>query len=217
MTGTLLSFSVMALSIRGLASRLTIFEILTVRTLGALVILFSLAVLKPQFFPQMAPRRMGLNLLRNSVHFGALYGWALSLTLLPLATVFALEFTMPIWLALIAVFFLGEKLTPSRIGVIVLGFIGTVLGLSDAIGGFGGVLESAGEISEITQALKGVTAGLYTAFDTTLVALIAALVIQLLLTFLKKAEEEFLDACAEYCSRHVVGRLRVMPFERDRE
>lgn len=96
----------------------------------------------------------------------------------------------------------------------VLGFIGTVLGLSDAIGGFGSVLESAGEISEITQALKGVTAGLYTAFDTTLVALVAALVIQLLLTFLKKSEEEFLDSCADYCSRHVVGRLRVMPFER---
>jgi drug/metabolite transporter (DMT)-like permease len=47
--------------------------------------------------------------------------------LLPLATVFALEFTMPIWLAIIAVFVLGEKLTPGRIGVIVLGFIGTLV------------------------------------------------------------------------------------------
>ena len=136
MTGTLLSFSVMALSIRGLAGRLTIFEILTVRTFGALVILFSLAVLKPQFFPQMKPRRMGLNLLRNSVHFGALYGWALSLTLLPLATVFALEFTMPIWLAIIAVFILGEKLTPSRIGVIVLGFVGTLVILRPGFAAF---------------------------------------------------------------------------------
>ena len=70
---------------------------------------------------------MGLNLMRNSVHFASLYGWALSLTLLPLATVFALEFTMPIWLAIIAVFILGEKLTPSRIGVIVLGFVGTLV------------------------------------------------------------------------------------------
>ncbi len=127
MTGALLSFSVMALSIRGLAGALTIFEILTVRTFGAVLILVTLAMLKPQFFAQMAPRRMGLNLLRNSVHFGALYGWALSLTLLPLATVFALEFTMPIWLAIIAVFVLGEKLTPSRIGVIVLGFLGVLV------------------------------------------------------------------------------------------
>lgn len=127
MTGTLLSFSVMALSIRGLAGRLTIFEVLSVRTFGALVILLSLAALKPQFFAQMAPRRMGLNLIRNGIHFAALYGWATALTLLPLATVFALEFTMPIWLAIIAVFILGERLTPSRIGVIVLGFIGTLV------------------------------------------------------------------------------------------
>jgi drug/metabolite transporter (DMT)-like permease len=127
MTGTLLSFSTMALSIRGLASKLTIFEVLSVRTFGALLILLSLAVIKPQFFPQMAPRRMGLNLLRNSVHFAALYGWALALTILPLATVFALEFTMPIWLAIIAVFVLGEHLTRSRIGVIVLGFLGTLV------------------------------------------------------------------------------------------
>jgi len=127
MTGTLLSFSVMALSIRGLASRLTIFEILTVRTFGAVLILLTLAAIKPQFRPQMAPRRMGLNLLRNSVHFASLYGWALSLTLLPLGTVFALEFTMPIWLAIIAVFILGEKLTPSRIGGIVFGFLGVLV------------------------------------------------------------------------------------------
>jgi len=94
----------------------------------------------------------------------------------------------------------------------VLGFIGTVLGLSEAIGAFASVLGSASDVSEISHALRGVTAGLYTAFDTTLIALVAALAIQLILTFLKKSEEEFLDSCAEYCVRNVVGRLRVMPF-----
>ena len=95
----------------------------------------------------------------------------------------------------------------------VLGFIGTVLGLSQAIGGFGGVLETAGEMSEIKIALQGVTAGLATAFQTTLEALVAALFIQLGLGFLRKSEEEFLDACSEYCVRHVVNKLRIMPFE----
>jgi len=97
----------------------------------------------------------------------------------------------------------------------VLGFIGTVLGLSEAIGGFADVLGSAAEVSEIANSLRGVTAGLYTAFDTTLIALVAALIIQMALTFLKKSEEEFLDSCAEYCVRNVVGRLRVMPFENE--
>lgn len=91
----------------------------------------------------------------------------------------------------------------------VLGFIGTVLGLSAAIGQFSGVLGDAGDISQITSALKGVTGGLATAFDTTLVALVAALVVQLLMTALKKGEEEFLDAAMEFGIRNVVGRLRI--------
>jgi len=95
----------------------------------------------------------------------------------------------------------------------VLGFIGTVIGLSEAIGSFSGVLAEAGEIDELASALRGVTSGLATAFETTLVALVAALIIQMVLTFQKKAEEEFLDNCSEYCGRHVVGRLRIMPFE----
>ena len=99
----------------------------------------------------------------------------------------------------------------------VLGFIGTVIGLSQAIGGFGKVLGSSGDMSQITMSLKTVTAGLATAFETTLEALVAALIIQILFTFLKKAEEEFLDNCAEYCQRHVVNRLRIMPYEQERE
>lgn len=99
----------------------------------------------------------------------------------------------------------------------VLGFIGTVLGLSQALGGFGEVLGSASEAGELAGALRVVTAGLSTAFETTLVALVAALVIQILLTFLRKGEEEFLDACTEYCVRYVVGRLRIMPFEKEVE
>jgi len=95
----------------------------------------------------------------------------------------------------------------------VLGFIGTVLGLSAAISAFTGVLGSASDMSAISGALRLVTAGLSTAFETTLVALVAALTIQLVLTVLKKADEEFLDECSEYCLRHVVGRLRLLPFE----
>jgi hypothetical protein len=95
----------------------------------------------------------------------------------------------------------------------VLGFIGTVWGLSEAIGEFGSVLQASGELSEIKAALQKVTAGLATAFETTFQALVAALLIQLLLVYLKKSEEEFLDACGDYCLRHVVNRLRMMPFQ----
>jgi biopolymer transport protein ExbB/TolQ len=92
----------------------------------------------------------------------------------------------------------------------VLGFIGTVLGLSDAIGQFSGVLGASSDVEEISGALKGVTAGLATAFETTLQALVAALVVQLLITFLRKGEEEFLDEAMDYGLRYVVGRLRIL-------
>ena len=99
----------------------------------------------------------------------------------------------------------------------VLGFIGTVIGLSEAIGAFSSVLATSSEVDQLSTALRGVTAGLATAFETTLVALVAALGVQLILVFLRKGEEEFLDNCSEYCTRHVVGRLRIMPFEAEVE
>ena len=95
----------------------------------------------------------------------------------------------------------------------VLGFIGTVQGLSQAIGQFAGVLQTTTELEQIKSALQGVTGGLATAFETTFQALVFALAIQLCLVYLKKTEEEFLDACGDYCLRNVVNRLRMMPFQ----
>ncbi|MGI9460075.1 MAG: MotA/TolQ/ExbB proton channel family protein [Pirellulales bacterium] len=91
----------------------------------------------------------------------------------------------------------------------VLGFIGTVLGLSKAIGGFSNVLKTTDDITQISDSLQGVTGGLATAFDTTLIALIAALIIQLIMVVLKKAEEEFHDEALEYGIQKIVGRLRL--------
>jgi hypothetical protein len=94
----------------------------------------------------------------------------------------------------------------------VLGFIGTVLGLSQAIGAFGITLAQDGNLDGIKRSLSLVTAGLSTAFDTTLVALVMALILQLLVSFLQGREAEWLDACNEYCNRKVAGRLRLRDF-----
>lgn len=95
----------------------------------------------------------------------------------------------------------------------VLGFIGTVLGLSRAIGKFGGVLAEAQNIEALRPVLQGVTSGLATAFDTTFVALIAALAIQLLLVMVRQSEERLMARCKNYCQQHLVGRLRLVPFD----
>ena len=79
---------------------------------------------------------MTLNIFRNTVHYASQYAWALALTMLPLATVFSLEFTMPAWTALLAVWFLHEQMTPSRLGVVVLGLVGVLVILRPGIAGF---------------------------------------------------------------------------------
>jgi len=91
----------------------------------------------------------------------------------------------------------------------VLGFIGTVLGLSQAIGGFGVTLQAGGDLGAIKGSLTAVTAGLATAFETTLIALVAALIVQLLVTFMQSLEGEFLDACNDYCHASVTSKLRL--------
>ncbi len=137
MVGALLSFSVMAVSIRKLAKLgLSIFEILAIRSGVALILLIVLLAVRPELRVHALPRRMKLNLVRNVVHYASQFAWALSITMLPLAMVFALEFTMPGWTALLAVWLLHERLTPSRIGVIVFGLIGVLVILRPGIASF---------------------------------------------------------------------------------
>jgi drug/metabolite transporter (DMT)-like permease len=136
MTGALLSFSTMAVSIRGLATTLHIFEILAIRNASGLAILLAIGLARPHLLLALTLRRARLQLARNTIHFGAQYLWALSVTLLPLATVFALEFTMPAYAAILAVVFLGEKVTAGRIGVVVLGFLGVLVILRPGIASF---------------------------------------------------------------------------------
>ena len=91
----------------------------------------------------------------------------------------------------------------------VLGFIGTVLGLSLAIGRFTATLQAAGDLTLIRASLQGVTGGLATAFESTLVALTFTLILQLVITFQQKREMAFLDECNDYCHSHIVAKLRL--------
>lgn len=91
----------------------------------------------------------------------------------------------------------------------VLGFIGTVLGLSQAIGSFGAVLVKSNGLDSLKISLQQITSGLAVAFDTTLIALVAALSIQLIMIWLKKREESFLDECNDYCHANIISKLRL--------
>lgn len=119
------SFILMAVAARELSFTLDTSEIMFFRSAIAIVILlplvwhFGRASIKTE--------RMGLQLLRNGVHFAAQYCWVLAVALIPLAEVFALEFTTPIFVALLAALILGEKLTLPRRLAVIGGFIGILV------------------------------------------------------------------------------------------
>ena len=130
MGGALVFFSLMAVSVRELHGALSVFEILALRSLGGIALLAAWAGLVPGAPGLKAigwPVPLRLHLARNMVHVVAQACWAFGLTLLPLATVFALEFTAPAWATLLAVLFLGERATAGRIGGLALGFLGVLV------------------------------------------------------------------------------------------
>lgn len=125
MSGALASFMAMALAGRELASELTTFGILFFRSV---IGVFVVGLLIQRFgWRQIRTRRLGGHLLRNVAHLGGQYGWFLGIALIPLAEVFAIEFTTPIWTAILAAVFLGERLTPVRLAAIALGFVGVLV------------------------------------------------------------------------------------------
>jgi drug/metabolite transporter (DMT)-like permease len=136
MCGALVAFSAMALSVRGLANVLNTFEILSIRSCSGVAFLLALLAVRPELRQQLTLRVIRLHAMRNTLHFGSQVAWTMSITLLPLATVFALEFTTPAWVVLLAVVFLGERLTPSRLATVVLGLAGVLVILRPGIDSF---------------------------------------------------------------------------------
>ena len=127
MGGALISFIAAALAIRALAHKLNVFEMMSVRSAGGIVILLAIAALRPELKKGLTLRRIRLHFLRSSIHFVSQIGWALAITMLPFATVFALEFTTPVWVAVLATLLLHERMTPSRAGSVVVCFLGVLI------------------------------------------------------------------------------------------
>jgi drug/metabolite transporter (DMT)-like permease len=136
MTGALLCFSAMAVSVRSLAATLGVMEILALRAGFGLMVMATFAALRAELRATINCQHLWLHLFRNTVHIGSSYLWAMSLLLIPLAMTFALEFTTPAWTLLLAAPVLGERLTASRIGAVVFGLLGVLVILRPGLAAF---------------------------------------------------------------------------------
>ncbi len=126
MMGALLSFAAMAVSIRELSfSGMHAFEMLFLRSAIGVAILAG--ILSFRRWGQIRTTRILGHMLRNVVHFAGQVFWIFGITLLPLATVSAIEFTTPIWGAILAVLFLGERMNRGRWVAMGLGAVGVLI------------------------------------------------------------------------------------------
>jgi len=125
MSGAVLSFCAMAIAARALLGHMGVFEILFFRT--GVAFLIVLAVVLPRGAAQLRTRHLGVHVWRNLFHVGGQASWVLALGALPLATVFAIEFTSPIFTAVLASFMLHERMNRGRVVMLVLGFAGVLV------------------------------------------------------------------------------------------
>jgi drug/metabolite transporter (DMT)-like permease len=125
MSCAVLSFSFMAIAVRELLRHMGAFEILFLRTL--VTMLLVLGVLTRQGSATLRTRLIPLHVSRALLHLGGQYCWIYAIGALTLATVFAIEFTMPVWVALLATLLLGERLNRGRVVMLVLGLAGIAI------------------------------------------------------------------------------------------
>ncbi len=134
MGGAVLSFSTMAVAARELLAHMGAFQVLFLRSVVMLAIV--LVIVAQAKDAVTATRRLPLHLFRNVIHLGGQYCWVFAIGVLPLATVFAIEFTMPVWTAILAALILKERLTRNRVVMLVLGLVGVLIILRPGFGFF---------------------------------------------------------------------------------
>ena len=126
MAGSIAAFCLMAVGGRELAAELDTFEIMAWRSVIGLAVV-SAALLALGRTGEVRARRIRLHLARNLAHFAGQNLWFWALTAIPLAQVFAIEFTSPLWVALMAPLVLGERLTRGRVLAAAAGFAGVLV------------------------------------------------------------------------------------------
>ncbi len=126
MIGAITSFTLMAIAGRTVSIELDTFEIMLYRSLTGIIIVLGVGYYAGTL-QQIRRNRLGLHATRNICHFAGQNLWFYAITMIPLAQVFALEFTTPIWVILLSPLLLREKMTFVGAVSALIGFIGILI------------------------------------------------------------------------------------------
>ncbi|PVH29235.1 DMT family transporter [Pararhodobacter oceanensis] len=127
MCGAIASFTFMAVAGRTVQTELNTFELMFWRSFLGMLIVLAIIRWRTGEFAAIRTRHWGLHLTRNIFHFFGQNMWFYGIAVIPLSQLVALEFTMPIWVLLLAPLFLGEVLTRRKLIVALIGFIGVLV------------------------------------------------------------------------------------------
>ncbi|MGY8662901.1 DMT family transporter [Bradyrhizobium sp. UFLA05-109] len=133
MAGWLSLTLVMAVAGREAARKMNVFQLMEVRSLIGFVLLYPI-IYRAGGFATLRTVRLPQHIVRNLIHYVSQLGWFFALTVIPIGQVVAIEFTMPIWTAILAASFLSERMTPWKIAAIVLGLVGVIIIVRPATG-----------------------------------------------------------------------------------
>jgi len=143
MMGAVVSFTSMAIAGRAISLELDTFEIMLYRSLLGIVVVLAVGGLAGTLH-QINRRNLGLHFVRNISHFVGQNLWFFALTVITLPQLFAFEFSVPLWVALFAPFFLSERLTWARLSAALIGFVGIlIVARPDQIGLNAGIVAAA--------------------------------------------------------------------------
>jgi len=126
MAGWLTLMLIVAVAGRETTRELNVFEIMEVRSVLGFFMLYPLVHINGGLAAMKTSRPLQ-HMGRNLIHYAAQLGWFFALTLIPLGQVVSIEFTMPIWTAILAASFLGERMTVWKISAITLGVVGVTV------------------------------------------------------------------------------------------
>lgn len=181
MSAALICFSITAVAAREAGRGMSTLELMAFRSWISIAIIAAIVHFSGAGLASLATTRLRLHGGRALAHFGAQFAWLQALMLIPLAQLFALEFTSPLWVALLAPLILGERLTPWRIAAGVIGFTGVLTTLRGGVASLdtGTVLALA---SAVGFAISMLTTKMLTRTETTMTILFYMFAIQTLVT-----------------------------------
>jgi drug/metabolite transporter (DMT)-like permease len=148
MAGTLAMISLLAIAGREAMRTLPTMDMIFYRSWMSLPVVVLIALATGHKLSFIATQRLGMHAWRNAAHLAGQFTWFWAITQIPLAEVFALEFTTPLWVALLAPFILREHMTLPRLAAVMLGFVGALIVIRPV-----GMSISMGTVSALTCAV----------------------------------------------------------------